>query len=256
MATNLKLNQKIQELKKRAGLVNYQDTPINERAKSARADASYYKKKLDERVICGYMLSFGNRNHHGESFVKGSAARSIEVRGPGSDSNYQAAFLWQHRQDDPLATHAVVEEDDFGVYFETKPLDEHVPNAERALSQTRSGTLNQFSIGFDYVYDKIEYREKDDTLIIFDFEWYENSIVTIGSDSHTKALRNFETINNLQDEIQEFILTLPKKDRAIARELFTRQKGLIDLDQFVEEKKEERGIDYTWLTSEIKNLKF
>ena len=42
----------------------------------------------------------------------------------------------------PLALFAVLREDDFGLYFETEPLDD-VPNADRTIKQINSGTLFQ-----------------------------------------------------------------------------------------------------------------
>lgn len=251
---NLKLKQKLKELKLRSGHEKYTHVSINERGKRSRED---FLSKLDQRIVCGYLVVWGHKNMHDEKCIKGSCAKSIRTRGPGSEAKYQITFLWQHRQDDPLAVFAVLEEDDYGLYFETKPLDD-VPSADRALKQIRSGTLNQFSMGFDYVWDKIEYDEVDDSLVLLEIELFEGSVVTIGSDNETFACRNVEQINNLYDETEDFILLLPKKDRATARQLFTRHKALIDTAPFEQsnttgedENKPPSGLNIDWL---IKNL--
>jgi HK97 family phage prohead protease len=222
------LKKRLKELKLRAGLETYRHIPIEFRSKAGKDD---FKQKLEERKVCGYLCSWGNKNLHEEIFVKGCCAKSISERGPKSSSKYKITFLWQHHQDDPLALFAVLEEDDYGLYFETAPLDD-VPNADRCLKQIKSGTLNQFSMGFDYVYDRIEYDDANDAIVLLEIILFEGSVVTIASDMNTYALRNVEQIIELHDEIEDFVLTLPRKDRAQARQLFTRQKALIDLEPF------------------------
>lgn len=193
--------------------------------------------------------------------IKGACAKSIKERGPNSTANYKITFLWQHRQDDPLAVFAVLREDDYGLYFETKPLDD-VPNADRCIKQIKSGTLNQFSIGFDYIWDKIEWDEDKKCLVLLEIELFEGSVVTIGADGGTYAIRSKQAIEDIHDDIEDFINTLPRKDRLQARKLFALQKSLINLEPLEQRKKALRknkpmekakpaNIDYNYL---IKNL--
>ena len=248
MEMNPKLQKRLKQLKARAGLVNHLNistTEIGTRSKK------YFEDKLKERVVCGYACKWGHKNMHGQKMVKGACAKSISDRGPDSQANYKLTFLWQHNQSDPLALFAKLEEDDYGLYFETKPLDD-VPNADRLLKQIKSGTINQFSIGFDYVWDKIEYDKEDDSLVLLEIDLFEISGVTIGSDSGTHACRSLEQITDLYDDIENFISTLPRQNRMAARELFTRQKALIDLEPFEEAEKtleehkplQERKVDW------------
>lgn len=122
------------------------------------------------------------------------------------------------------------------MYFETEPLDD-VPNADRCIKQIKSGTLNQFSIGFDYIWDKIEWDEKDDCLMLLEINLFEGSVVTIGADGGTYAIRSIEDVEDLHDDIEEFINTLPRKDRLQARRLFALQKSLIDIEPLEQRKK-------------------
>jgi len=222
----LSMEDRINELKTRTGFIEYRR--INISAVGYKQDK---KSDFDKRIIRGYLCKWGNRNDYGEKFVKGAFAKSINERGPNSNAKYKITFLWQHDLCDPLALFNILEEDEYGLYFETAPLDD-VPNADRAIEQIRSGTLNQFSVGFHYVWDKIEYDDKDDSLVIAECDFVEGSVVTAGSDRETYAMRSTgNTEVELYDEIENFINILPRKDRLQARQLFTQQKALIQVEK-------------------------
>lgn len=219
--------RKIKELRRRAAPINYATIDIQKNAKL---------EITDDRVIKGYLIKWGSINHYNEMVIKGACAKSIKERGPNSTANYKITFLWQHKQDDPLAVFAVLREDDYGLYFETKPLDD-VPNADRCIKQIKSGTLNQFSIGFDYIWDKIEWDDEKNCLVLLELELFEGSVVTIGADGGTYAIRSKQGMEDLHDDIEDFIKTLPKKDRLQARKLFALQKSLINLKPIEHRKK-------------------
>lgn len=242
------LQDKIQQIKQRAAPISFSTIAINENEDVVT---------LEDRVIRGYLVKWNNKNMFNEVFVKGAFAKSIRERGPGSQAKYKLTFLWQHDQHDPLALFAVLKEDDFGLYFETMPLDD-VPNAERAIKQIKSGTLNQFSVGFDYVWDKIEYDEKTDSLILLEVDLFEGSVVTIGADMETFAIRSKEGLSDLHDDIEDFINQIPRKDRLQARKLFALQKSLIPIEPFEqrkktlnEDKKDKKAIDYSYLLNSL-----
>jgi len=246
------LQSKISELKKRAGHIAYRSIEIG-------VD-NRIESDLDKRIIKGYLCKWGNRNQFGEKFVKGSCAKSINERGPQSQAKYKITFLWQHDMRDPLATFAVLKEDDYGLYFETNPLDP-VPNADRTVLQIRSGTLNQFSIGFYYMWDKIEYDEADDSLMLLEIDFIEGSVVTLGADDETYAIRSgLITEETLHDDIDDFINILPRKDRLEARRLFTLQKSLVVAQNTAErelrqrkptEKKTSKKINLNYITKNL-----
>jgi len=211
-------------------------TPINYRAMSISASGkliSTFQEDLDNRIINGYLCSWGTVNDYGEKVIKGAFSKSIQERGPASNSNYKITFLWQHKTDDPLAVFAELIEDDYGLRFKTLPLDD-VPNADRCIKQIRSGTLNQFSYGFDYVWDKVEWDSNDDSLVLKEVELWEGSVVTIGADTGTMALRAAGNIDDawieLNDEIEGFIKSIPRKHQLELRELFTRHKSLSKIE--------------------------
>lgn len=251
------LQTKIAELKKNAGHIAYRAIEMD------KDGMIITESGLDKRIIKGYLCRWNYKNSHGQKFVKGSFAKSIQERGPGSSAKYKLTFLWMHDETDPLAVFAVLKEDDYGLYFETAPLDD-VPNADRCIKQIRSGTLNQFSVGFYYVWDKIEYDEADDSLVLLEADMMEGSVVTFGSDDETYAIRSGKmTEEQLHDDIDDFINILPRKDRLQARKLFTLQKSLVATEKRTKSelgkhkpaakgvKKEKRKINLNYLTKNL-----
>lgn len=155
--------------------VNYKSLAIND---------SGVLTEQDSRTISGYAAIYGNKDSSGDILVKGCFAKSISERGPDSKTNRKIAFLWMHDMDEPLGKITKLYEDEKGLYFEAK-LD-MIPEADRALIQMESGTLNQFSIGYQYVWDKMEYDESQDAFIIKEVNLFECSVVTIGANEDTE----------------------------------------------------------------------
>lgn len=220
-----KLQEKIKELKLRAAPIQYSNVSVNEVGDLVENRKSDFEK----RIIAGYLFVWGVPNMHGEVMLKGSCSKSIQERGPKSNAKYKITFLWQHDQCDPIGQFDILEEDSYGLYFRTKPLDE-VPNADRTILQIRSGTINNFSGGFDYVWDKIDYDADNDWIILKEIDLFEGSVATIGSQTETFAIRSKENIEYLHDETEGFIKSLPRQHQLEARNLFARHKSLISLE--------------------------
>lgn len=211
-------------------------TPINHRAMAINAQGKLipnFQEDLDNRIINGYLAVWGVVNDYGEKVIKGAFSKSIQERGPQSNSKYKLLFLWMHDCKDPLAAFAELIEDDYGLRFKTLPLDD-VPNADRCIKQIRSGTLNQFSYGFDYVWDKVEWDSTDDSLVLKEVDLWEGSVVSIGADTETFALRSGKSADDawitLNEEIDDFIRTIPRKQQLELRELITRHKSLSKME--------------------------
>lgn len=181
---------KIDKLKAKSDPINYIDT--------RNADIS-----IEERTIKGYLAIWGKQDLHGTIFMKGCCARSLEQRGVESDSNYKITLLWQHDMSDPIGKFLVLREDDKGLYFEAEIDD--VENGNRALKQVKSGTLNQFSFGFRYIWDKMEYDEELDAVIVREIDLIEGSIVTMGSQKDTHAIRSIEELEQKEMKLKESI---------------------------------------------------
>ena len=219
------LHPKIKELKLKSLPVNSSRAAVN----SAGELVDYkIEADLEERVIKGYLNVWEVVDSFGTIWTRGAFAKSIRERGPESGATQKMVFLWQHRQDDPIGQFRVLTEDDYGLYFEA--IIDDVESGNRCLKQVRSGTINQFSIGFGYIWDKMEYDEKVDAVRLFEVELMEGSAVTFGSVKETYAFRSIQDLETerdaLEDETEDFIKTVPKSRRLELRQLITRHIAL------------------------------
>lgn len=224
------LHPKIKALQLRANPINYSNSYVDEKGELRLAEVDLKITASDDgRLIKGYLFVWNVVDTYRTVFIKGCAAKSIREHGPNSTSNRKIAFLWQHKLDDPAGRFTKLEEDDYGLYFEAECDD--VPTGERMLRQVRSGTINQFSGGFNYIWDKMEYEEERDAVLIMEIELMEGSGVTIGSIEETHAIRSIEQYNSakelLLEETEEFIKSIPRSKQLELRQLFTRHNSLI-----------------------------
>lgn len=144
--------------------------------------------KVEGRTVDCIVAAFGNKDRAGDVLIKGCFAKSIQERGPGS-ATPEIAYLWQHEMDNPLGRPLILEERDAGL-FASNYHDEGpgMDCADRAMTQQKSGTLKYYSIGFNYVWDKIEYDSDNDQFIVKEVELFEESVVTIAANNRTGIL--------------------------------------------------------------------
>lgn len=239
MAIKIQHN-KIKQLKQRAKPITYSMTYVDQNGVLQNLDFKPVTEQ-ESRAIKGYLCVWGVRDTHGTVFVKGCFAKSIAERGPKSSAKQKILFLWMHDTCDPIGQFDVLEEDDYGLYFEATV--DNVENGERALIQTQSGTLNQFSVGFDYVWDKMEYDETRDAILIMEAILMEGSVVSFASNDQTYCIRSqedFEMENSrLQNDTELFIRSIPKNLQLELRRLITRHKTLAEFkpDKPLEQRK-------------------
>lgn len=216
----MNLKNKIAEIKQRAAPILYGTVSVND-----MGELQQRASLLDTNVVEGYGVIWGIPNSYGEKFIKGSFAKSIRERGPSNGSAYEIKFLYQHNQGDPLSLFDEIKEDSTGLYFRTKALDD-VDSANRVIKQLRSGTLNNFSIGYDFVWDQMEMDENDGTIIVKEAKLFEISVVSIPADMNTFAIRSKENLEELHDDTEDFIKALPRAKQLEARQIFARHKAL------------------------------
>lgn len=143
----------------------------------------------EKHVIRVKFASFGNKDSAGDILVKGCFAKSINERGPQSDTNRKIAFLWQHDIYDPIGKVLEIEELDDGAYATVQLSNfDAVPNAKRAWYQLNDGDINQFSFGYQYVWDKMEYIEEEDAFLVKEVVLHEISVVTLGCNERTEYM--------------------------------------------------------------------
>ena len=209
---------KITEKRSTAALVNYK-----------KLSFELQSPEVTGRTISGYLAVFNVKDSDNDIITKGAFAKSINERGPQSKGGNKIAFLWQHDMREPLGKMTKLQEDDFGLYFECA-LDE-IEQADRCLKQLESGTLNNFSIGFQYVWDKIDYDEDKDAFICRELALYEGSVVTLAANDMTyyaglKSEQIVEEIAQVKEDIDELLATLHTRKALELRQYLSKYLAL------------------------------
>lgn len=246
----MELHSKILELKKRAAPITYSTSYVTDDGKLEERESL-----LDQRIVEGYGCIWGTPNMHRERFHKGVFTRSIRENGPNSGAAYEIKYRDEHGR--AMALFEELREDEIGLYFRTKPLDD-VSWANDHLTQLKSRTINNFSNGFKYIFTDaaMKYNETDDTIDIYEARLFEISGTAIPSDINTFAIRSLGN-DDIFELTEDFIKSLPRNQQLEARRLFAIHKSLADIEarsnRELQDLKERRpkGIDYNYL---IENL--
>lgn len=213
---------KINELRSKAMPITLSGSYVDKDGNLQQYDFKIAVADID-RGVKGYLAVWGNIDYHGEVLIKGAFAKSIAERGPASASKQKIAFLWMHDCCDPIGQFTVLKEDNYGLYFEAT-LD-NVPSGDRALEQIKSGTLNQFSVGFNYIWDRVEYDEQMDAIIIMEGVLMEGSVVTMAANQETYAIKGAQEITDLKvalmDKTEDYIRTIPREKQLELRQLIS-----------------------------------
>lgn len=165
-----------------------------------------------EEIATGYLNAFGNKDSHKDIVHKGAFAKSIAERGPESNTPRKIAFLYAHKMDVPVGRFTKLVEMDAGLYYEGK-LDA-IPFVEHTIKpQMKSGTLNNHSIGYNYVWEKGMYDEDKDEYHWKELETFEGSVLTMGSNEMTpflgfKDFQSLDAINDLADKANVILRTI------------------------------------------------
>jgi HK97 family phage prohead protease len=189
--------------------------------------------KDDSRIVKGYLASFGTKDDVNDILLKGCFAKSLNEHGPKSKSIQKILHLWQHDHKIPLGKYLVLEETDTGLYFEAE--FDNVPEADRAIEQYKSGTLNQHSFGFRYVWDKVEYSEELDAFIVKEVILFEGSTVTYGCNPNTPFLGfgksqeyDRECLKALEAETEIILSGLPYEKQLEVRKNIAKYQSLVE----------------------------
>lgn len=215
------LHDKIKELQLRIG-----HAPI---AYSSFRFESRAKVDDNTRLIKAYFAVWGVPDNIGTVCVRGCFSKSLQERGPGTQAKQKILVLYMHDQRDPLCVPTILQEDDYGLYGEFTP-DDGVPSGDRTVTQVRSGTINQFSFGFNYVWDKMEYDDQRKVVLMKECDLYEVSPVSIGSNKETFAVRSItnpeQEVEFLREETEDFIKACPRGRQLELRQLIERHISL------------------------------
>ncbi len=233
---------------------------------SFKNDSQPIEVDENSRTVSGYFASFGNKDSDNDIIEPGAFAKSIKERGVGSKAPNKIAYLWQHNMKEPIGKLEVLAEDSNGLYFEAKLSDIELGN--RVLTQYKDGTLDQHSIGFRYVKDKLDYSEAEDTYFVKEVNLHEGSVVTLGANPNTpfmgmKDMTEAEQLKEIEGFIKE--LNLDIEDVFTLRKYFEMYKHLKPLDKNTlsrnineENAKDSQQskdviLDYSYLLENLKN---
>ena len=221
-------------------------------AKRATAPAISYKEfsfaikepTVEGRTVCGYLAVFGNKDSDCDILIKGCFAKSLTERGVGSPAGNKIAHLWQHQMCEPLGKYITLKEDDFGLYFEA--VYDDIELANRALTQIKSGTLNKFSIGYTYVWDKMEYDEVRDAFICKELNLYEGSVVTLAANDMTyvtgvKSEQKAEMVESLKEDMDMALVGVKSHKQFEIRQIFSKLMALATVEPVDSQKEKIKG---------------
>lgn len=188
---------------------------------------------------------WGVKNSWGEKFNRGAFNKSIQENGPQSTAKYKQKMNAYHNREKGLGVFEVLEDRAEGLYFRLPPLDMSISYMPDVMKQVRSGYLNNFSVEFLPIWEegKVYFDPVDETIVYNEAKLYGAGLVPQPADMETYLERSVEAIEILDFEIEDFIKEIPRKFELQARQLFARQKSLIDLDQPLLEKAKALTID-------------
>lgn len=165
---------------------------------------SFKEIDSEKHIIEIKFAAFGNIDSDRDILIKGCFAKSIQERGPGSSTHRKIAFLWQHDLHDPIGKILKIEEREDGAYAEVQLSNfDAVPNAKRAYYQLIDGDIDQFSFGFEYVWDKIEYDETLDAFVVKEVKLFEISVVTLGANEMTEFIREIPDGKSMKNYLKQ-----------------------------------------------------
>jgi HK97 family phage prohead protease len=257
-----KMHPKILELRNKVGYkpiyefvpnrAKYDALPLEQRKPA-------FEKEESSRLIKQYFAVWGVPDDYGTRPIKGCFAKSINERGPSTNATNKIVVLNQHNQREPLCLPTVLQEDEIGLYGEYEP-DPDIEENDKLVKRVKRGTINGGSYGFHYIWDKMEWNEKDECIDMYETELFEVSPVTLASQGGTFVVRGKVFDEILEKETEEFIRTLPRKQQLELRSLLTRHMSLADLSQPLEDepkstakrsKPKQRAVDYSFLTENL-----
>ena len=189
------------------------------------------KVDSSSRKISGYGAIWKNIDDAGDMLVKGCCSKSISDRGPGSSTNRKMVFLWQHETDEPLGRLTKLVEDEKGLYFEAE-LDP-IGKADEALIQLQTGTLNQFSIGYNYVWDKCEWVGGDKMqpgyLLVKEINLFEISVVTFGCNEETgfEGMKGSKAITPIVEDMAKVLFAIDSESKSLPFAMSLKVKQLL-----------------------------
>ena len=169
------------------------------------------------RTVVGYLSAFDQLDSDNDIIRKGAFKKSLSDNGVDSSSNRVIAHLRNHDWEHQIGKFTSLEEDSFGLKF-TSVLGRSTKGND-ALLDYQDGILNEHSIGFNYVKDKISEVEDSNNpegkfYEITEVKLWEGSAVTFGANEFTpvleasKSILESDYLLKLNNEMESLIYAL------------------------------------------------
>lgn len=171
-------------------------------------DLADFNIDLTKREVTMAWNAFAVKDNDNDIILKGAFAKSIAERGPASATSRKIAYLKYHNWHLPVGPLTELKEDD--KYLVAKAKIDPTPEGDDTVTQYQTGTLNQHSIGYRYVWDKGEYSEADDAFVWKEINLFEGSVVVAGVNENTPLLEihgefSADLLAKAMDELEGFL---------------------------------------------------
>lgn len=161
-------------------------------------------KDFDEgsRKVSMYLSKFDIEDSDNDIIRRGSFTKSIQERGPQSNSNRKIAFLRYHNWEKPIGKFLELNEDNEGLYAIAQ-LSQSTDGMD-ALADYKEGIIREHSIGFRYIQDKVKYVDMGDKSYfdITELQLFEGSAVTFGANEFTNTVEVSKSENKIEQAIK------------------------------------------------------
>jgi HK97 family phage prohead protease len=213
-----------------------------------------FKEWTDSRKVSGYLAAFGNIDSDGEMLMPGCFLKSINDRGPSSPTARKIPYLNQHEMEEPIGVFTLLQEDEKGLYFEAVIDDTEAGND--ALVRYKSGSYNQHSIGFCYVWDKCKFEtmpnhetgEDIQVFMVYEVKLYEGSAVTMGANENTpftgfKSMQIEDQRKKLNIQADSLLSELSQEKQYQFRQLISKYIALSEVEP-LDAPKQKKAVSY------------
>lgn len=218
------------------------------------------KPSDDPRLLKQYFCIWGIPDDYGTVPIKGCFTRSLNARGPETNASYKITALYMHSQSDSVGLPTVLKEDEIGLYGEV-PILPDIQVCDELVIRHKNGVCNNGSYGFNYIWDKMEYDEVNEVILMKECDLFEVSFVTIGSQTETFGVRNNNGVfvdDTLAEDTEDMIRRLPRKEHLEIRNLINRHISLAKLNSIETRQQsledgnpKQEGIDFEYLINNL-----
>jgi uncharacterized protein len=167
----------------------------------------------EKNIVTGYANAFNNKDSMSEIVRPGAFEKTIREWGPGGKN--RIVHLYQHNPTTLLGKPVKLEEDETGLYFESKIAKTALGKDVLALYEER--VINEHSIGYDVVKDYFD--KESETRELLELKLFEYSSVTWGANDQT-PFTGFASMNPIKSEhYAKVIEQIQALERALKRNL-------------------------------------